>query len=74
MSCKPRCSNTSLASNVEDLRCFARLQANVVTCRNLKSSRANSDIKSVTVNKIIDEGLVPRPNDAHAQVARKHTT
>lgn len=32
MEHKPKCSNKSLDSKVEDFRCFAKLHANVVTC------------------------------------------
>lgn len=31
----PRCSNKSLDSRVEDFLCFAKLQANVVTCKSI---------------------------------------
>jgi hypothetical protein len=35
----PKCSSTSFASRTEDLRCFARVQANDVTCIKIEASR-----------------------------------
>lgn len=39
MQHKPRCSNKSLDSKVEDFRCFAKLHANVVTCKQVQTEK-----------------------------------